>query len=73
MGNSITILGASMDNSIIFGIASVLQINTFRQLLKIAIFKSYEQMWCKTFCSASPIFVEHLEVKWSLYEFWQIL
>ena len=49
----------------------MLQINTFCNLSKMKIFKSYEQILTKTFYFASPIFVEALDAKWSPPEFLQ--
>ena len=45
------------------------QINTFWVIIKNALFKLQEQMWCKTFLFASPIFVVVLKGNSSLYEF----
>ena len=47
----------------------MLQINTFCNLSKMNIFKSYEQMWLKTFNLTTLIFVEVLNVMGSPCEF----
>ena len=47
----------------------MLQINTFCNLSKMNIFKSYEQMCCKTLYLAEPIFVELLPDMGSLHEY----
>ena len=55
------IVRASMNNSIIFGNAQMLQINIFWELSKMTITKPYEQFLTKTFYFDSPIFVEILD------------
>ena len=63
----------SMNYFSIFGNIKMLQLNAFWKLSKMPVTKPYEQRWCKTFYFTSPIFVEDLEVKRSLYEFLHIL
>ena len=69
MGSFSNILGASINNFIIYGNAQVLHIIIFLKLSKMALIKLYEQMLLKTFILATPNFVEVLNVMGSLCEF----
>ena len=57
-----------MNNLTIFEDAYVLQLNEFWKLLKMNIFKPYEQMLLKTFYFATPILVGLLNVMGRLPE-----
>ena len=63
------IVRASMNNSIIFGVVKMLQLNTFWNSSKMALTKPYEQIWGKTFYFEPPIFVEVIKVNYSSHEF----
>ena len=73
MGTFNIILRASMNIFTIFGNAQGLQIITFWKLSKMAIIRSCEQRWSKTFYFGAPIFVELLGVMGSPPKFCEIL
>ena len=69
MGRFFFILGASMDNIIISGNVQMLQIIIFWKLSKMALFKTCEQRWSRTFYFEATLFVKLLLVMGRLYKF----
>ena len=71
MGSFNMVVRVSMKIFMIFGIVKMLQLNTFWNLSKMALTKTYEQIWGKTFYFEAKLFVVLLKVMGRLYKFLQ--